>query len=245
MHFALAYADQVDSPADRLRRARVAAGFETAAAAATALGVAVATYGQHENGLRGIPATKAEKYARRFRVAPEWLLYGRGEDPLSPSPAEADRRRTQEHIGNTPDLPDPPKQIDYVEVEVLPTHAGMGGGGTGDGDQRTALMPRSLVEAELHARAADLLLINVRGDSMEPRFENGDQLLIDRRDTNPRQPGPFALWYDDGYMVKNIEIIRSTGKLRVFSTNPVYSDDYCDPADVRIMGRPVWLGRRI
>lgn len=149
------------------------------------------------------------------------------------------------HIGNTPDLPDPPAQIDYVEVEVLPTHAGMGGGGTGDGDRQTALMPRSLVEAELHARAADLLLINVRGDSMEPRFENGDQLLIDRRDVNPRQPGPFALWYDDGYVVKNVEIIRATGKLRIFSTNPAYSDDLCDPDEVRIMGRPVWLGRRI
>lgn len=149
------------------------------------------------------------------------------------------------HIGNTPDLPPAPSQIDYVEVEVLPTHAGMGGGGTGDGDRQTALMPRSLVEAELRARAADLLLINVRGDSMEPRFENGDQLLIDRRDVNPRQPGPFALWYDDGYVVKNVEIIRATGKLRVFSSNPAYSDDMCDPNEVRIMGRPVWLGRRI
>jgi len=149
------------------------------------------------------------------------------------------------HLGNTPDLPDPPAQIDYVEVEVLPTHAGMGGGGTGDGDRQTALMPRSLVEAELRARAADLLLINVRGDSMEPRFENGDQLLIDRRDVNPRQPGAFVLWYDDGYVVKNVEIIRATGKLRVFSSNPAYSDDLCDPDEVRIMGRPVWLGRRI
>lgn len=36
-----------------------------------------ATYAQHENGLRGYPATKAERYGRFFRVAPEWLLYGR------------------------------------------------------------------------------------------------------------------------------------------------------------------------
>lgn len=155
-----------------------------------------------------------------------------------------------EHLGNTPDLPEPPAQMDYVEVEVLPTHAGMGGGGTGDGDRQTALMPRSLVEADLHARAADLLLVNVRGDSMiDPAtgrgFLHGDQLLIDRRDINPRQPGAFALWYDDGYVVKNVEIIRATGKLRIFSSNPAYSDDLCDPDEVRIMGRPVWLGRRI
>lgn len=35
---------------------------------------------------------------------------------------------SSEHLGNTPDLPEPPAQIDYVEVEVLPTHAGMGVG---------------------------------------------------------------------------------------------------------------------
>jgi len=83
MHFALAYPPGMDNPADRLRRARVAAGFETAAAAAAALGVSQATYSQHENGIRGFPASKAEKYARRFRVTPEWLLYGRGDEPTA------------------------------------------------------------------------------------------------------------------------------------------------------------------
>lgn len=126
----------------------------------------------------------------------------------------------------------------------------MGGGGTGEGDVQTALISRRLVEDELHAQPRDLLLIDVRGDSMfDPAtgrgFIHGDQLLIDRRDTNPRQPGAFALWYDDGYVVKNVEIIRKTGKLRIFSNNPAYSDDEADPDDVRIMGRPVWFARRL
>ena len=76
-------------------------------------------------------------------------------------------------------------------------------------------------------------------------FLHGDQLLIDKRDTNPRQPGPFALWYEDGYVVKNVEIVRSTGKLRIFSNNPAYSPDEADPQEVRIMGRPVWFARRL
>lgn len=41
------------------------------------MGVRPATYAQHENGIRGFPASKAERYGRFFRVAPEWLLYGR------------------------------------------------------------------------------------------------------------------------------------------------------------------------
>lgn len=153
-------------------------------------------------------------------------------------------------IAELPDLPSVSNTLAYVRVEVLPTFAGMGGGGTGDGDAETALISRRLVEDELNARPSDLLLINVRGDSMfDPStgrgFVHGDQLLIDRRDTNPRQPGPFALWYDDGYVVKNVEIVRKTGKLRIFSNNPIYSDDEADPEEVRIMGRPVWFARRL
>lgn len=133
----------------------------------------------------------------------------------------------------------------YVEVEVLPTYAGMGGGGTGDGERAQALLPRSLVEEELRAKAGDLLLIHVRGDSMEPRFLDGDQIVIDRRERNPLQPGPFALWFDDGYVLKQVERIRSTGKLRITSSNPAYSPDEADPDEVNIMGRPVWFMRRL
>jgi SOS-response transcriptional repressor LexA len=155
-----------------------------------------------------------------------------------------------EHMGNTPDLPVMDPQIAYLPIPVLPTYAGMGGGGSGDSDQKTALLPRYLVEDELHARPEDLLLINVRGDSMmDPAtgrgFLHGDQLLVDKRDRNPVQPGPFALWFDDGYVVKNVERIRSTGRLRIFSNNPAYSPDEVGPEDVSIMGRPVWVARRL
>lgn len=62
---------------DRLKRAREKSGYESAKSAAEAMGVAVATYIQHENGTRGYPAGRAERYARFFRVKPEWLLYGK------------------------------------------------------------------------------------------------------------------------------------------------------------------------
>lgn len=154
------------------------------------------------------------------------------------------------HMGNTPDLPEGDPNVEYVPIEVLPSFAGMGGGGTGEGDRELALLPRRLVHEELRAKPEDLLMINVRGDSMvDPTtgrgFVHGDQLVIDRRDRNPVQPGPFALWFDDGYVVKNVERIRSSGKLRIFSNNPAYSDDEAEPDDVVIMGRPVWFARRI
>lgn len=148
-------------------------------------------------------------------------------------------------IDQTPDLPEVDPSQSYVSVEVLPTFAGMGGGGTGDADRETALVSRRLVEDELRARPADLLLINVRGNSMEPLFRHGDQLIIDRRDTSPTQPGPFALLYDDGYVVKNVSWVEKRTKLRISSSNPEFGPEDFDPNEVAIMGRPVWFARRL
>lgn len=75
------YAARMSGPAERLRIARLRAGFETAKDAAEALGFPVSTYLGHENGSRGYPAKKAEIYARKFKVREQWLLYGVGEGP--------------------------------------------------------------------------------------------------------------------------------------------------------------------
>lgn len=77
------------TPPERLREARTAAGFLSALAAATAMGVAPATYVQHENGHRNFSAERAERYARFFKTTPEWLLYGRGDKPASAFPLRA------------------------------------------------------------------------------------------------------------------------------------------------------------
>lgn len=63
---------------DRLRQARIHAGYETAQKAADALGVSYPTYAGHENGSSGFRAPTGEHYARRFKVSFEWLMRGRG-----------------------------------------------------------------------------------------------------------------------------------------------------------------------
>lgn len=60
-----------------MKQAREKSGYDSAKGAAEAMGVPVATYIQHENGTRGFPAARAVRYARFFRVKPEWLLYGK------------------------------------------------------------------------------------------------------------------------------------------------------------------------
>lgn len=139
-----------------------------------------------------------------------------------------------------------PTARDYMPINVLPSYGGMGGGGTGEGDLETGLVPRRLVVDELRAKPADLLLIEARGESMMPDFLHGDQILIDRRDTNPVQPGSFALWDGDGYVIKLVERVpHRPGFYRIFSSNGRYSAYEVEAESIQIMGRPVWFARRL
>ena len=183
-----------------------------------------------ENKVSKIRAGERRISASEYRIASEWL-------------DEVERRGG---FVDDPDLPVADPQRDYLPIPVLPSYAGMGGGGTGEGDLETALVPRSLVEDELKARPSDLMLLEARGQSMEPDFLHGDQLLIDLRDKNPVQPGAFALWDGDGYVVKLVERVPSKpGYYRIFSANQRFSSYEVDASEVRIMGRPVWFGRRL
>lgn len=144
------------------------------------------------------------------------------------------------------DLPAAFNAVDYVAVDILPSFAGMGGGGTGDGDPGQGLVPRSLIEDELRAKPSDFLLLEARGESMMPDFLHGDQILIDKRDTNPVQPGSFALWDGDGYVIKLVERVpHKSGYYRIFSANGRYSAYEVEAEEIQIMGRPVWFARRL
>jgi phage repressor protein C with HTH and peptisase S24 domain len=135
---------------------------------------------------------------------------------------------------------------DYVSINVLPSYAGMGGGGSGEGDRAVARLPRRLIEEELRGNPEDFELIDVRGDSNFPEFHNGDQILIDKRDRNPVQPGFFALWDGDGYVVKKVERVpQRRGWYRIFSANTQYREYEVEETETTIMGRPVWFARRL
>ena len=69
----------MDSPqAKRLKDARLAAGYSTAASAADAFGWVKPTYYAHENGNKVYTYITAKEYGQAFRVNPAWLLFGQG-----------------------------------------------------------------------------------------------------------------------------------------------------------------------
>lgn len=135
-----------------------------------------------------------------------------------------------------------------VAIKLLPTHAGMGAGGSGEGDEGYVTFSRDLIENELRTPADALLAIIAEGNSMEPDFFGGDQILVDTRRKSLAQPGAFCLWDLDGHVIKYLERIPNTDppRVRVISKKR----DLYEPwerlvEEINIIGKVVWFGRRV
>lgn len=79
-----------DDRAQRLRDARISAGFDSARAAAKAFGWNTNSYASNENGNAPFSYGAAKKYAEAFGVTAEWLYDGAGApepDAATPDPA--------------------------------------------------------------------------------------------------------------------------------------------------------------
>jgi phage repressor protein C with HTH and peptisase S24 domain len=94
---------------------------------------------------------------------------------------------------------------------------------------------------------ARLSIITVDGDSMEPTLSDGDEILVSREDGGERlRDGIYVLRVDDALIVKRIAMNPASRRFTIKSDNEDYSDwPDCDPADVEIIGRVVWAGRRV
>lgn len=68
----------MNTPGERLKSARIAAGFDSARSAAEAHGWNVSTYSGHENGSRQFTIDTAKQYASVFRTSWLWLKEGVG-----------------------------------------------------------------------------------------------------------------------------------------------------------------------
>ena len=97
----------LDEPHERLQWARAKAGFENATTAARRFHWNENTYRSHENGTRNLTKRIAVKYAARYHVPVEWLLFGQGSmvPPIDPEVpllwarlTDADREEMKEYM---------------------------------------------------------------------------------------------------------------------------------------------------
>lgn len=132
---------------------------------------------------------------------------------------------------------------DSVSIKKLP-------GSEGDVPHRGGCdlisFSRDLIERELCAASYDLRVMVIEGNSMEPDFRGGDQVIIDIRRKSLAQPGAFCIKEDDGYVVRYLERIPdNTPAVRVVPKNPLYDPQVRMLDEVDVVGRVVWTGRKV
>lgn len=170
LHQRARYVDWMnDTPGDRLKSARIAAGYGSTVDAAAALGVSQSTYAQHENGIRGIPKDKAPLYARRFKVTEEWLLYGKGADKLV-----------------IPEGAEPAAPIPLLgDVPAGPWREAIG-------------KTRQYVPAPAAGIPTSAYALKVTGDSMDKVVRDGATIIIDPTDFDLFEKRLFVVRNGDG-----------------------------------------------
>ena len=136
----------------------------------------------------------------------------------------------------------------YAPVPYIAVRAAAGGGRYIE--EEVLGPPKYFEEAllrELRAQPRDLRAIEVEGQSMEPLWQNGDQVLVDTRKISVVEPGLFVLFDGDGIVCKWVERAHDSAprKLRLKSENPRF-DSYDVVAErAQIIGRVVWFARRL
>jgi hypothetical protein len=153
----------------RLRAARKAAGYRSAREAAISNGWPPSTYSAHERGDRTIGADDAEKYLRRFRAQKPGLHVNPGEILFGPNGgATPIPRKGSVASGGTSGNPRV-SIMGYIGAgaEILPEFEQVPEEGLEDVDLPFAV-------------DGDLVAFEIRGESMMPRYDDGDVILVRR-----------------------------------------------------------------
>jgi phage repressor protein C with HTH and peptisase S24 domain len=159
----------------RLRDARFDAGFNTAKAAAEALGIRPSTYSAHENGQNDYGIEEAQVYARRFGTDPIWLLTGVTNtqnlalaDGSSPSNVVLLRETPNATIGD--DISSDGKKI--------PVYGQAVGGVDGEFIMNGSVLYEVMAPPNL-SQISGAYAVSIAGDSMYPRYEDGEVAFVD------------------------------------------------------------------
>jgi phage repressor protein C with HTH and peptisase S24 domain len=241
-----------ETPAMRLKLARVTAGYKTAKAFSDKFGVPQPTYSMHESGERSILGEVAQRYADWLGVRVVWLERGEGE--MRAGGAAALRGGLSEPGAGVPGLMGrlEPGIVEFGGVEFA---------SIGRYDASFSAGPGSLVEPDarpldfhlvtrdwlhaLTASAPDLLaIVRVRGDSMTPTLLDGDWVLVDKAQRRVSQEGIYALRVFEDSWIKRISLNLRDRLVRIISDNPVVPMQELPEAEIDVIGRVISLVSR-
>ena len=254
----------MSEPHQRLKQARLKAGYSSAGEFAMAHGFPAVTYRAHESGTRNFKVHSAQAYALALGLAAgqgwQWLMFG-GSQSASAAAAPTPALSVGLHGADQPDSSDqqPSHLSDAVQgyrsfppstlqVPLYDVGVSAGGGASPfDAPAEGFLYFGAPQLAAITATPVECLAgVTVRGDSMEPTLKSGDHILVDLTINVPRSDGIFVLHFDEHLLIKRLCIDPVGKKASIVSDSPHYPNvEQCGLDDIRVLGRAIWLGRRL
>lgn len=227
--------DDLDSAEKRLRWARERAGFRTAKAFAEKARINPVTYRAYENGQIGF-ANSAAALGKLLGVTGDWLLIG-GEVPDGHEIVASQSSAAQAIVD----------QLDIRMIRQVDISFAMGDGAIVQDYPETGMMPfaQSFLSM-LNVRDPESLFVcRGEGDSMAPTIFDADLVMIDTsRQRITMQDRIWALAVAGAGMIKRVRAL-PTGQILVLSDNPSVPEQVYEGEDVYVVGKVVWIGRRM
>lgn len=216
-----------DHAHERLRWARFNAGYREAGQFAERAGINATTYRSYENGQNGF-AKYAALFSKILGVSMEWLMHGTGTAMAGESTAETNAD-------------------DVQFVRQLEIGFSMGGGAFLDGYAQTGIVPfqRNWLKSVMRGSFDQLFVSQGEGDSMHPTIFDGDAVLIDTAQNRiDKQDRLWCIAYGELGMIKRVRRMPSGG-YQIISDNPTVQPFTAHDDEMHVIGRVIWIGRRM
>lgn len=182
-----------------------------------------------------IPPGWLAKVAERFQTSADWLLFGDG---------SMRRGAKEEQVASQGRADGYEDDLIRIPMADAILSAGTGSLETSGSLGREYAFRRDFIQRK--GNPANMVLMRVSGDSMQPEVMNNDVVLLDQSKTRPH-PGPiFAVGIEDAIYLKRVDML--PGQIVLKSVNPAYDPIHIDMGEqtseqFRVIGQVLWVGR--
>jgi len=199
---------------------------------AKAVGLSQATIGKLESGISS-GSSHLHRFARVLHTTAEYLS-GEIDDPSAGALPAPTPEQIAEHLGM--------KLIPEINLDFA-----LGGGAFIDGPIETTMVPfrKDWLDRISRYGPADVFLTRGDGDSMMPTILDEDDILVNRADRIiTRQDRIWAIAYGDLATIKRVRRT-ATGSFLLMSDNTAVSPIEAAEDEIHVVGRVIWIGRKM
>ncbi|MBD5416994.1 MAG: helix-turn-helix transcriptional regulator [Desulfovibrio sp.] len=215
-------------------RLKMIRGAEKQEDFAARMGISKSSMSGYEKDENLPGADAISKICLKAGISSDWLLFGKGSMQGS---EEAGVARALDHKVSPEDL------IMIPMVDAI-LSAGTGSLETSGQMAREYAFRQDFILRK--GNPANMVLMRVRGDSMQPEVMDNDVVLLDQSKTRPH-PGPiFAVGIEDAIYLKRVDML--PGQIILKSVNTDYEPIRIDMGEqtsdqFRVIGQVLWVGR--